>query len=116
MIIQYIVGLAVGWFMGITGLINILIILRFGLPRCNKLIKEESELTEKLRGLRKTYIIALIIWTVIITVITILCYIFLGNAFVGYIIALLLAVLLGIGQTGENENNLSDFENSLNNL
>ena len=115
MIIKYVVGLAVGWFIGSLGLINILIILRFGLPRCNKLIKEGNELTEKLQGLRKTYIITLTIWTVILTIVTILCYKFLGNAFIGYIVALLLAVMLGIGQTGENENNLSDFEKTLNN-
>lgn len=114
MIIKYIIGILAGWVIGSIGIV-VLTTLRVGLPLCYILLKNKEEDERALKELRKTYFISLSIWIPIIILITFLCYNFLDRGFYGYIIAIILMLILGFSSTGNNENNLRDFHNSLHN-
>lgn len=113
MFVKFMLAIIVGWIIGSLGLINIIIILRFGIPMCNKYIREELDEQGKVIALRKKYKFALIFWIIITTVATFLFCRFLNDVFIVYLITLVVGVLLGIKSTGENQNNISDFEESL---
>jgi len=112
MIIKYILGIILGWIIG-SIVIVVTTTLRFGIPMCNKLIKNKEEDEACLKKLRKKYCYTLIIWLPIIILATFLSYNFLGNAFGAYLTVVIFMFLIGFGQTGTTENNLSDFYNSL---
>lgn len=109
MIIKYLIGLIVGWIIGSIGIINIITILRFGIPRCNRFIRNKTEYLNKVKKLRTTYVISLSVWIIIVVFITIICYKFLENGFIGYIVSIIISLILGFKQTGDNLNNVSDF-------
>ena len=112
MILKYIIAFILGW---ITGSISIILLtlLRFGIPMCNKLIKNNEEDISALRLLRKKYFFSLIINSLLISIISIPCYIYLDTAFILFIIVIIVMILLGYTSTGATQNNLSEFNNSL---
>lgn len=114
MILKYIVGIIIGWFVSI-GLSNLLTVLRFGIPMCSTIIKEETDnlIICGARNLKKRYIISAIIWIIIISLVSIGCYFGLQSAIIGYIIGILLNIATVMKSSGNNENNLSEFGNSL---
>lgn len=114
MVVKTFFGLILG---GIVGSIStmVLTVLRFGIPMCNVLIKNEEEV-EAVKLLRTKYLISLIIWVPIISGITFLCYKFLfKEGFYGYLVSWVFTLLVGFGTTGKNENNFKEFQNSLDN-
>lgn len=115
MIVKYIIGIAVGWIVSPI-IIMELTVLRFGIPLCNKLLKNKEDNEKALKGLKKKYCLSLIIWIPIITLISLLCYNFLDKGFYGYIITIIFMTIIGFNSTGNNENNISDFYNSLQSL
>lgn len=112
-IIKFLIGLLLGWIAGSIA-ITVLIVLRFGIPECNFWIKNGQEI-EASKLLRKRYLSTLTIWIPIILLITFLCYKFLDEGFYGYAISWAFMILIGFGSTGRTENNLIEFNNSLNN-
>lgn len=110
--IKIVVGLLLGWITGSIAII-VLTVLRFGIPMCNSLIKNKEEV-EAVKLLKKKYFISLVVWLPVIILITFLCYKFLNNGFYGFVIAWGFMILIGFGSTGKTENNISDFNNSLN--
>lgn len=114
MIVKYIIGILAGWIVGTVG-IMMLTILRVGLPLCYILLKKKEEDERALKELKRMYFMSLLTWTFIITLITLLCFAFLNKEIYGYIISTGLVILLGFNSTGNNENNLKDFHNSLQN-
>ncbi len=115
MIIKYIIGVSVGWIIGSSMLINVLTILRFGIPMCNVLLKNKEDDERALKNLRNRYCLSLIICSIITIIITWLCYKFLNNGFKGYTFAIIVSIILGFNTTGNNTNNMADFYNSLQN-
>ena len=113
MIIKYFIGMALGWIAGAISTI-IFVVLRFGIPMCNSLIKNEEEV-QAVKMLKKKYFISLIIWIPIISLITFLCFKFLHEGLYGYIGAWAFMILIGWGSTGKTQNNMIEFNNSLQN-
>lgn len=113
MIIKCLIGLILGWIAGSIAIV-VLTVLRFGIPMCNSLIKNKEEI-EASKLLRKKYFISLLIWFPVLLLITFLCYKFLDEGFYGYAISWAFMILIGFGSTGRTENNLIEFNNSLNN-
>lgn len=112
-IIKFLIGLLLGWIAGSIAII-VLIVLRFGIPECNFWIKNGQEV-EASKLLRKRYSYSLIIWLPIISLMTFLCYRFLNEGFYGYVISWAFMILVGFSSTGRTQNNLIEFNNSLNN-
>ena len=118
MIVKYFIGWFIGQIIASVGFVNIIIILRFGLPMCNHLIKQNDtdEIEKKaLKNMKSNYFLCILIWSIIIIIVSIVCYKFLDNAIWGYIIAILFTVITGFGATGNTPNNVSDFYNTLKN-
>ena len=110
-IIQFAIGIFLGWVTGSIATIPITV-LRFGIPMCNILIKNKEDV-EALKLLRKRYLISLIIWMPIITLITFLCFKFLDKGIYGFVVSWAFIILIGFKSTGKTENNLLEFDNSL---
>lgn len=124
MISKYIIGLVIGYITSVISSMPITV-LRFGIPMCNQYLKEmiiipDKEKTEQdllgiigLKELKKMYKISLCIWIPIIIIITIICLKWIDSIFIGYIIGILLQIPALIQNTGYNQNNMQDFNNSL---
>lgn len=112
-IIQFVVGLFLGWVAGSLTIIP-LTVLRFGIPMCNTLIKNGEEVKAS-KLLRKKYCISLIIWIPIILLIDFICYRFLNIGIYTYFLSWAFMILIGYGSTGKTKNNLIEFNNSLRN-
>lgn len=110
---QYIIGIIIGWIEGSVGGITVITILRFGLPLCNILLKNKEEDEEAVKLLKNKYLLCLVIWLVIIFATVFLSYNFAYNIFCGYLVAVIFTVILGFNSTGNNENNISEFYHSL---
>lgn len=110
-IIQFAIDLFLGWVTGSIAII-VLTVLRFGIPACNVLIKNNEDV-EALKLLRKRYFISLIIWVPIIVLITFLCFRFLDKGIYGFVISWAFMILMGFKSTGKTESNLLEFDNSL---
>lgn len=112
MILKFILGIILGWFVASIGII-VLTTIRVGIPLCNTLLKTGEEDENALELLRKKYYITLLIWIPIIVLITLLCYEFLGNGFYAYLTILVLMLLIGLSSSGKTESNIQDFYHSL---
>lgn len=112
MILKFILGIILGWFVASIGIIA-LTTIRVGIPLCNTLLSTGEEDENALKLLKKRYYITLLIWIPIIVLITLLCYIFLGNGFYAYLTILVLMLLIGFSSSGNTESNMQDFYHSL---
>lgn len=106
----------IGYIVSSIGLLNMVIILRVGLPKCAKLINNEDQGPDNkiaLKSLRGTYICSLFFWAIIIVGITALIYHFLSDTITAYWIGFAIAFVLGFNATGNTPENYSDFFSNL---
>ena len=111
---KYVFALIIGWIIS-TGLSILLTVIRFGIPMCNNMLKEETDenIILGLYELKKRYMVSVIVWLTIILLSTVGCFFWLESAVLGYFIAILLNIGPIIRTSGNNENNLLEFKNSL---
>jgi len=114
MFVKYVLALIIGWIIS-TGLSILLTVIRFGIPMCNTMLKEvtDGNIILGLYELKKRYLISIIVWLTIILLVTVGCFFLLESAVIGYFIAILLNIGTIIKTSGNNENNLLEFKNSL---
>lgn len=88
-------------------IIPLLIILRFGIPFTKRL--EKKKILIENNGIIRKYLVSfLILSTIILTTILITYFLFPQNL-VALVMGCGLSFLFGLGKTGENENNVTDY-------
>lgn len=99
------------WLIGLGAasftLIPILIILVFGIPTTRKL--EQMKILKEENGIVKSYLITLIILPIIFSATAIVTLLFFPNNIIGFLIGVGITLFLGLGQTGKNRNNITDY-------
>ncbi len=101
--IFFLIGLAIASFT----IIPILIILKFGIPFTKTL--EKKGVLNKNNGIVKGYLITLLILPLIFLSAITITFIFFSTYLIGFLIGVGMTLLFGIGQIGENENNIKDY-------
>ena len=102
-IIFWIIGLVVGSFT----LVQIVIILRFGIPITKKL-ERAGYLTEN-NPIIKRYLISIAILTIEFFCITLGTYLFINTGFVSLVVGIVWSFVFAVDKTGNNKNNFSDY-------
>jgi len=102
-----IVLIYVGWILASFTLLPVIIIIRFGIPFTKTL--EKKEVLNKPNGVIKNYLISLLILSLVFLVITFIVHSFFPTSLTGFLIGAVAVLLLGLGKTGENEDNVKDY-------
>jgi hypothetical protein len=101
----------IGWLSGIFitsfSIIQILIVLFFGLPFTSYL--EKSNLLSAPNPIRRRYLIVIPLWLTMYFGIAALLYAFTTSMFNGFIAGSAMTILLSIGKLGRNQDNIDDY-------
>ncbi len=108
---MYFVYLLMGWFIGIAitsfTLVPIMIIFFFGIPTTRRLTKDGT--LQAGNPIIKNYFISVLILGLVFTGAWWVIGNFFPSLLVGFWIGAVISVFLGLGKSGTNENNLSDY-------
>ena len=100
--------LCVGYLIGSYGIIQMLIVLRFGLPTVNKIRK--AGVVTGIATMRKIYTFTLVLWSTITAIAVILVVLFATQIEeYAFFAAIVLCLLIGFKSTGANTDNMDDF-------
>lgn len=106
-IIYFFVFYFIGAFLSSFTIIQILIILFFGMPITRKL--ERLGLLDENNKIIKRYFLTILILSLFWGMIAYVLYYFFPNYFAGFLVGLGTVLLFGLGKTGRNPNNISDY-------
>ncbi len=101
----------IGWFIGLFvssfTLIQVLIVLFFGLPVTRELGSQGMIIKDN--GIVKRYMISLTILPLVFMVVSYFVYVIIPQLFSGFIFGGVMTLFFGLGKVGKNSSNVSDY-------
>jgi hypothetical protein len=97
----------IGYFVSLFTLLQVLIILFFGIPTTRKV--EKLGLLKHDNKIIKNYYISVLVISLIYIVIALIVRSFFTNNFTAFIAGIIPTLIMGLGKIGKNKQNISDF-------
>lgn len=101
----------IGLFTGSLGIVQILIILSFGIPQTISLQKEDALIRHN--PIIKGYFLTVLFWLIVVITAFLLIHKFLpGSPFISFCVGNGIPILLSFGKIGKNQSNVQDYISS----
>lgn len=102
-----IIFFVIGFFISLFTILQVLIILFFGIPTTKKV--ERQGLLKKENKIIKNYCVSLVVISLIYVGTAFAIYIFFPNNFPPFVAGVIPTLFMGLGKIGKNKDNISDF-------